>query len=268
MRIVPGSRDGIRIGQSWYCSEECFSAVARATVSELASLTTVDTPSNPRLSLGLVLVAKGYLTAEQIRTATNRSRWLREDLDTTLLRMRLVSERQLAAARSAQWGLPVLFREHIHNEVQTDIPRSMLTAFSAVPLHYSASAKRVLLGFASRVDHSFLEAIERVTGCRTLSCFITATDFAQQMEKITGFPDHTEVLINEPDTPGEMAATICRSAARIAATEAEFAHCRGHIWARLVGEQGKVDVICRLRNAGKASSTQNGDVEKTIVNLG
>ncbi len=50
--------------------------------------------------------------------------------------------------------------------VESDIPQYLLKMFSAVPLQYSIKAKRILLGFVFRVEHSLLESIEKVTGCR------------------------------------------------------------------------------------------------------
>jgi len=46
--------------------------------------------------------------SEQLRVATAQSQSFDEDIDETLVSLGMVTERQLAAARSAQWGYPML----------------------------------------------------------------------------------------------------------------------------------------------------------------
>jgi hypothetical protein len=153
--------------------------------------------------------------------------------------------------------------------VAADIPRTLLQIYSAVPLHYSVTAKKILLGFAYRVEHSFLECIEQMTGCRPEPCFITPTDFEEQMERLTTVPDYEEVLVDESGTPERMARTLGRHAVQIAATEASFTRCKNHIWVRVSGKRGKTDVIFRLKDAAQASRCGNSDIlDEIIVSLG
>jgi hypothetical protein len=216
-------------------------------------------PSNPRLSLGLVMLSRGYLTPEQLRTASNQSQRRKEPFDATLLRMELATEKQITAARSAQWGYPVLGQENIGHTVQSDIPRALLVSCSAVPLHYSKVAKRILLGFVYRIEHSVLESIEQMTGCRVEPCFITATDLAEQNERLTPIPRYREVFIDDPESPEKMARILGQAAVEIDAEEAEFAQCRDHIWARLKGKSGVTDVIFRMQRVATGTATLQPD---------
>jgi hypothetical protein len=269
MRYIPSGRAGIRVGQLWYCSVDCFAMAARTPLVEVSNRRLMEMPRIPRLSLGLAMLSKGYLTAEQLRTAVAESQWRGEKLEKTLTRLGLASEKQLTAARAAQWGYPVLAQEHIGHLVTVDIPLALLKYCSAVPLHYSVASKRILLGFAYRVEHSFLESIEQMTGCRPEPCFITPTDFVEQMERITTAPDYEEVVVDESDTPERMARTLGRHAVQIAATEAGFTRCKNHIWVRLSGKRGKTDVIFRLKNATQAAGSGNSDVlEEIAASLG
>jgi hypothetical protein len=195
------------------------------------------------MSIGLTLLAKGYLTAEELRFAQTESELRRENIETTLARHNLTSEKQFASARAAQWGYPVIAQDRVGQEVESDIPRYLLQMFSAVPLQYSIKAKRILLGFVFRVEHGLLESIEQITGCRVVPCFITATEQAEQMGRVTSFPSHAEAMIEEPGTPEMMARTLGRFAVEVAASHAVFSRCKNHVWARISGRRGKVDVI-------------------------
>ena len=265
VRILPGRRQGIRAGERWYCSIQCFQQDSCATLSELCNRPGDEIRRQPRLSIGLVLLSKGYLTAEQLRTATNHSQWFEEDLESTLLRLGLTTERQLAAARSAQWGYPVLSNGYPLKPVLLDLPRSVLSAFSAVPIEHSISAKRILVGFGSRVDHSLLESIEYITGCRAVPCFVTGTEAKELAELAVTSPEYREVLLEEPETAEEIARTVGRVAAQVDAKDVKFTRCQDLVWVRLTRERIHYDVVLHLPGSGEHSESEESDL---VVNWG
>src|SRR5271165_7172646 len=126
MRSIPGSRPGVSVGQAWYCCIDCFVAASCTTLERLCGLKVMEIPRNPRLSLGLFLLSKGVLTAEQLRAATAKSHCHDEDIAVTLIKQGLVGEKQLAAARSAQWGYPMLAPGFVGQMVEIDLPRAIL----------------------------------------------------------------------------------------------------------------------------------------------
>lgn len=247
MRSNPVGRSGVRVGSVWYCSAECFEMGARESFEKLCGRQMVEIPRNPRLSLGLYLMTKGHVTQEQLRLATAQSQILDEDIEVTFERLGMASDKQLAAAKSAQWGYPVLAPEYTGKPVEIDIPKSVLTACKAVPLHYSATAKRLLIGFASRVEHRFLELVEEMTGCRAEACFITTAHFEEQLERVTFPPSYTEEIADDPGSPECMARALSKAAVHVAAHDAIFAQWRNLILARVHGKRGTKDLIFSLR---------------------
>lgn len=252
MRCIPGGRRGIYAGSVWYCCVDCFARAACTCLESLSSGQVLEIQRQPRLSLGLFLMSKGYLSAEQFRAAAAQSRKFGEEIESTLASLGLVNEKQLAAARSAQWGYPVLAPEHIGQWVETDTPQILLRGFRAVPLHYSATAKRILLGFAARVEPRLLESIERMTGCRVEPCFITPSDYEEQMERVTTPPNYEEIVVDEPGSPDRMARTVGRAAVQVGAREAIFLRCKSCVLVRLRGVRGKADVIFRVHDDATA----------------
>jgi hypothetical protein len=252
-RNFPGTRPGICVGQLWYCSVDCFALALRTPFSNLSTRRSAEVPRNPRLSLGLVMLSKGYLKPEQHRMAIAQSQLRGEELAATVLRLGLATEKQVAAALSAQWGYPMLAQDYIGKTVQADLPRAILHACQAAPLHYSESAKRILLGFVSRVEHSVLESIEQMTDLRVEPCFITRTDFEEQMGRLTSFAKYEEMAVNDPGPAEKMARTVGRAAVEVGARGARFAQYRNHVWARIFGKRGTVDVVFRM-NQGAADA--------------
>ena len=269
IRTVPQSRTGITVGQLWYCSVDCFAQSARPRLSALSQGIIMEMRHNPRLSIGLVMLSKDFLTVDQLRFAMAQSQLHGEDVEAAVLRLGLANERQLAAARAAQWGYPALGQDLTGRQVEADIPTAVLHACSAVPLHYSTTAKRILLGVVSRVDHSLLRSLEEITGSRAEPCFITPTEFAEQMERLIPVPDYEEKVFEDPRTPAQMARELGGFALDVAATEARFAQCRNYIWTRLSGKRGMIDVLFRLESASVPERRwHSGLLEEKIGSLG
>ena len=241
------SRVGISVGEQWYCSPDCLAEAAGMRIASLVSSNVLNMPHSPRLSIGLVMLSKGYLTDVQLRFATSQSQLHGETLESTLLRLGLASEKQVTAARAAQWGYPVLGQDHVGKAVEAELPSILLQSCCAVPLHCSKAAKRLLLGFVHRVDHSLLNAVEQVTGLRGEPCFITPTDFAEQVERLTGMPRFEQVTFEDPKTPVQMGKTIGGLAVEVGVREARFTHCRDYVWTRLSGKRQTIDVLFRIK---------------------
>ncbi len=252
MRSVPQSRVGIRMGETWYCSIDCFVKATRNRFDALTSGRSIDMPHTPRVPIGSVMLSKGYITEEELRGARAQSRLNGEKLEATLVRLGLVDEWQLASARAIQWGYPVLGRDRISQSVDADVPLTLMRTFSAVPLHYSMSAKRMLVGFVYRVEHSLLHSLEQVTGCRAEPCFITPTELHYQMERLENARERREVVLEDSMTAAEMANTVGGLALEITARNVSLSRCQDYAWVRLSGKRGMIDVLFRGRRAGVA----------------
>lgn len=269
MKCIPHARPGIRVDQLWYCSVDCFAMASQVSLAQLSTRRLLEIPRIPRLSVGLVMLQRKHLTAEQFQTALAQSHWCGEELEETLIRLGFTDEKQITAARATQWGYPVLSQEYIGQEVSAEIPHALLESCAAVPLHYSVLAKRILVGFAYRVEHSFLAAVEQMTRCRPEPCFICPTDFKQQMERLTAAEDYQEVVVDDPGTPEKMARIVGSQAVEAGATEAGFTRCKNSLWVRLSGKRGKIDVIFQLKNAAVTVQERNSEVfEQAALALG
>jgi hypothetical protein len=244
--MIRRSRAGIKVDQAWYCSIECFAIAARKRFRDSLTANVLEMPHVPRRSIGHLMLSKGFVTGDQLQLALEQSRQLSETLDLTLLRLGLASERQLAAARAAQWGCPVLGPDSIGQKVEADIPPTLLDAYAAVPLHASPTARRLLLGFVVRVEHSLLHSLEQITGMRVEPCFITRSERREQLRHLTHDSNCEEIVFDDPATPAAMATNVAGFALEIAAQEARFTHCRTFVWARLTGRNKKIDVLFRI----------------------
>jgi hypothetical protein len=264
-RAVPQSRIGLHAGEQWYCSVDCFVSAVQKPLSTLAAGRLVEMQPNPRLSIGLALLSRGCLTEEQLRFATDTSRACGENLEKTLLRLGMAGEKQLAGARAVQWGYPALVQEIPQQTIIVEFPQTLMREFSAVPLHSSAQAKKLFLGFVHRVDHRLLQAIEQVTGCRPEPCFLTPAEYEEQLQRVAAPPNYEETVIREISTPERMARNLGGIASQAGARQVALARCKSHLWARVCGKQRIVDVLFPLRNLGGAQAAASECAQREVV---
>jgi hypothetical protein len=243
------TRRGIGVGDAWYCSADCFVAAAKSRIEKLAAVRVSQKEYRPRLSIELTMVARGYLTEDQLRFAATEARRRREEPEAALLRLRLATEKQLAAARAAQWGCPALGPDHVALPLEVDLPTSLFVEYSVVPIHYAAAQKRLLLGVVHRVHHDLLKSIEDVTGCRPEPCFITRDEFEAQRELLRDAPRYMQESPRHLRSAGQMARALGGHALDIAAQKASFTLCGDYIWARVSGRHGTRDILFPVKNA-------------------
>jgi hypothetical protein len=239
------------MGGDWYCSSRCFTGAAERKLTEVLAPGVRHALRSSRMPLGLILISRGLVTRQQLREATELQRESGEDIGDLLVRHGHVTEKQVTAARSVQWGCPVFSIPRYSIETRVRIPATFVEIFSAIPLHYVAATKRLLVGFVGEIEYGLLYAIEQITGCTTQPCFVTPSEFqfhAQQKERLSDkiAADSVEVMIEECSTPAELARTLCSYAVNLEADEAVIEKCRDYIWARLRCDSRESDLLFKM----------------------
>lgn len=236
-------RAGVQVGEKWFCSPVCFARNANAILARIASGYVVEMPRQPRLSLGLALLSRGYVSESQLRSAIVQARNSGVLLENILLEREWVNEKQLAVARGVQWGYPAVGIDSFDKFVEVNLPISLLRTHSAAPIHFSIERNRLVLGFVHRVEHTLLQSIEQITGCRAEPCFITPTEFNQQIAGFRSLPGYEEVVSDHPADVTQIAASLTDFAFQMPGAEVRFARCKSWVWGRIAGNGDTVDAI-------------------------
>jgi hypothetical protein len=222
-------------------------------------------PRQPRLSLGLALLSRGYVSEDQLRSATAQARNTGLPLERILLEREWVNEKQLAAARSVQWGQPALGIDPFDKAVEVNLPISLLRAHWAAPIHFSLERNRLVLGFVHRVEHTLLQSIEQITGCRAEPCFITPTEFNQQIAGFRSLPRYEEVVSDHPADATQIAASLADFAFQIPGAEARFARCKSWIWVRIAGNWDTMDAIFATSSASQGAEARFSSIATKVT---
>lgn len=249
LRHISGRRVGIRMRDCWYCSSGCFKSASEAQFSQLLAADPVQVNQVSRMSLGRVMISRGLLSHEQLRTADEEQRLTGGEIGEILVRQGSVSEKQVTAIRAAQWGCPVFATQKRGLPTSVQIPATLIKHYSMIPLHYVAATNRLLVGFVYSIEYELLYAIEQMTGCKTEPCFVTPSDFQIQMNK-TGHAQVMAEAVNASElkfeniqTPAEMAHILGSYGFDIEVDEAIIGKCRDYLWARLKSGSKAIDFL-------------------------
>jgi hypothetical protein len=249
LRHLSAHKAGIKMHGGWYCSSSCFGAAVEKRLSSLLSTGVVAQYRVSRMPLGLILVGRGLLTESEFREVTDHQRTAGGEIGEILSRQGAVSERQLAAARSAQWGCPLFSVPTRGIQSKFRIPSILVRTHSVIPVHYVAATKLLLIGFVNEIEYGLLYVIEQITGCKTQPCFITRSDFERKLnerdlrqeEKAQG--PMKEVNFEGLQTPAQMANVLCDYAADLEADEIVIGKFKEHLWARFKCDANEIDIL-------------------------
>lgn len=118
----------------WFCTDHCLEREIESVVEEFLFKRGSVTRAPHRMPLGLLMLSRGSLNKDQLKTALLTQR--REPSDKIgkwLQRLGYVTEKQVVAALALQWGTPVLvFPEEI--APQSAIPWELLNALRIMPV--------------------------------------------------------------------------------------------------------------------------------------
>jgi len=242
---------GIRMGDRWYCSSECFASAAEEELSELAAPGQEREIHATRMPLELMLVSRGWLSSDEFREVRDEQKEAGGEIGELLVRRGSVSEKQVTAVRATQWGCPVFTVSKPGMPTGIHIPSTLMQLYSMIPLHYVAATNLLLVGFVHNVEYGLLYAIEKMIGCKTQPCFVTPSDFQihmqmrEQMLKQAGDALSCEVKFECIQTSAEMARILCSYGVHVEADEAIIGKCKEYLWARLKAGPKNFDLLFR-----------------------
>jgi hypothetical protein len=229
---------------SRYCLESCLE---RALVEQLGKPAS-EVPRAPaphRIPLGLLLLSRQQLTADQLRAALEAQRDAgRGRIGEWLQALGFASEEQVIAGVARQWSCPLLRASFSPGSEQRtelgernpipQIPRTLLEDFGMVPVDYVESTATLHIAFSDSVDYRVLYAIERILGCRTEPCMAAPSLVRRALQSLSRRRGESEVVFDRIANAAEFSRIIVSYCGRLAASEITLADCGTQLWVRLL----------------------------------
>ena len=245
-RIVPWKQLGYFLGGRWFCTPECLEHAAKTEVLTLLNSHQNPAPRPRRIPLGLILLSRGVITAEQLSSALNEQRQSGENFGEVLIKLGFADEMQVTSAVASQWGHPVFRMKPGHTSVKIRIPHLLMDLYRMVPVHFTEVGSRLLMGFLRTPQHAALRTIEHMTLCNASPCFVTPSGYNTIVEQINCDGRENEIVFERSSSAAEIASVVRNYVLQSGANEARVGRCREYLWARVFGAKATLDILFRL----------------------
>lgn len=177
--LLKSSRRPVFEGE-WNCGEDCLrERVQRALRREGKDASVVRRTHAHRVPLGLLLLSEGVITQQELQ----RARSAQEDagygrIGAWIGEVCNVDESAITRCLALQWGVPVFSTLDFEPVAMKLVaPQEILRSAEAVPLRVTES-HRLQLAFAENIDASAAFALERMSGLRVESGFVSPSELA------------------------------------------------------------------------------------------
>ncbi len=241
----------------WMCSPACTLARLEAALRrEMEGRREEPGAHRHRVPLGLVMLEKGWINAEQLRKALDAQKASGQGrLGNWLVRQHDIPEQLVTRALSLQWNCPVLPLDcHDPDGVAPLLPRLFVDAFGALPLRVAAG-KILYLGFEEQLDPMLALSLERMHGLRVEAGVVRGSLFRAAHERMltAAYPG---VDLVDAASGQLLAVAMSRAIEKARPVESRLVRVHDCLWLRLwrapqktpIPECGRVhDVICSLR---------------------
>jgi len=240
-------RTGTLLQGVFYCQPKCLETAFTAQLARLYPLTPAAPPSN-RIPLGLLMVARGWLTHEQVVTALAAQQTARSGkIGDWFEKLGFATEQQVTSALGLQWGCPIVSSIDAAAVVPFGrIPLGIMQAFQMIPLHFVPATNTLYIAFGERVDHAALYTIEKVLECRTRPCVRERKSVAAQLDQMRQQARPHEVEFGPIYDSTEIGRISASYMARLGAEDVRFGRVGQFIWLRLRVRASHTDLLFRL----------------------
>jgi len=257
-RRLRGAGPGIVMQGVRYCLDDCL---------ERALVTAFPRPhpgpkraaASHRVPLGLLLLSRQQLNADQLRAALTAQRaagygrigeWLQT--------LGFVSEQEITAALACQWACPVLRADSMPLDGIDRIPQipvALLESAFMVPVAYVEATATLYVAFGEGIDYGVLYALQQMLLCRSEFCLAAPSLLRRCLQTLPEQREESEVLFDSVADVAEFARIVRSYSARVAASEIRMASCGRYVWVRLLSQAGRPLDLLLCRPGESASHT-------------
>jgi Type II secretion system (T2SS), protein E, N-terminal domain len=248
-RIWHGS-NGFFLQGLFYCQPQCLEAALAGQLQRLEALAPAPPPPS-RIPLGLLMVARGRLTHEQVVAALAAQESAGSGkIGDWFEKLGFATEAEVTSALGLQWGCPVAASFDPGSVPPIGrIPLAILEAFQMLPLRHAPSTNTLYLVFGERVDHAALYAIEKILDCQTQPCVAERKTVAGELERRRQQSRPDEVEFGPMRDIAEMTRIGASYMARLGADDARVGRVGPFIWLRLSARTSHTNLTFRVRVA-------------------
>ena len=235
-----------------YCFPACFELELTRRM-ELVQDTSDWNPRPPhRVPLGLLMLSRGDLGAEQLRAALNAQRESGSGrIGEWIEKLGYAREHQVTSALATQWACPVLRRLPVR-AADSGVPYELLKRLHMVPVHFVRAARILHVAFSGDIEYPVLLAIEQMLECKTTPCLATSAAITTVLARMDEEEPRPEKVFDGLRRPDEVARITASYAARLGAKQVRAVVCGEYFWIRIEHETDVTNLLFARKTAENA----------------
>jgi hypothetical protein len=226
----------------WACSAECMGELVSAALRREMDRGGTGPHAN-RLPIGLMLLERGRITADELRAALEEQRRASGEsvagengearrLGEWLVARGVLDETALTRALGAQWSCPVLPLDAFSpEETASALPRFLAEAAGALPLRV-AGGKLLYLAFSGGIDRGLTAALGPMTGLQVVAGIAPDSEFHRSLRNYLEAPAPRARFL-EAGSSGLLARALTKLVESEKPVEARLRRVHGWFWLRM-----------------------------------
>jgi hypothetical protein len=254
---------GVRLQGARYCQTECLELALLEVLGRARPVAHRAASAPHRIPLGLLLLSRQQLTAEQLRTALEAQRQAgrgvkQRKIGAWLQELGFATEQQVTAALARQWSCPVwrggaeTMNSGRFPLIYPAIPIPLLESFQMMPVGLVEVTGTLTIAFSEGIDYAVLYAIEQMLGYRTEACLVCPSTLRKSLQALARERGASDVVFDRMEDARECVQVIGSYSAKVKAEEIRVARCGDHLWIRL--ERLREEAVTLVLRTAEASS--------------
>ena len=249
---------GFCFGDRWYCCVECLEwGMGQEVLQLFRESREQAVVTRPRI--GTILLAKKWITLDQLRVALEQQRQNGGKLGYWLVELGHVSEERLISALSEQLKLPWMedVQKDLNEEIVSAFPKTLCYRCNVVPLDWKSDSE-LTLGVDYGFSDEMVKAVEEVTSC-AVHPFLTKREVLQNLiqEHFETRPDDsTEVVGIDRTFASEVGHRFVERWFDFEAEKARFGLFEDTLWVRYLKGEKRQDHFMFFGSAAPGESKE------------
>lgn len=232
-------------GERWYCSPACLQEALEEMLMDYYFAQTRPVSVRTTMPMGLMMLSREIVDEEQLKEALALQRQNGERIGVCLQQVAGVSYDDIASVVAAQWAVPLFPSESVQPACVSLVPLSLIERYEMAPVHLVSQGRRLFVGFACRVNHTLLAALEDMLHCQTEACILPEPALVKLIARRKR-DARGETAVHRPKTPAECARMILSYAAQTGAHTLRVREFEGNIWVRYQSSRTHLDLVFEI----------------------
>lgn len=218
----------------WACGPDCMRVMVRGIITrEMDGREAQPVAHRHRVPLGLVMLAQGWITHAQLKTALEAQKQAGVGrLGAWLVEHHGVDEQLVTRGLGVQWNCPVFSLDGHHADLIAPlVPRLFIDTFGILPVRVTSS-RNLHIGFEENIDRCVSFAVERMTGLPVEAGLVHGPDFrrAHRQMLAAAYPKTRIIEANGVEALTRTLAGIIEEAKPV---EAKLVRIHDFFWLRM-----------------------------------